>query len=61
MVPYAPMPSIHPTAEILVDADFLDQDAESVEVVGDVGNDELVISDLGLFSACLPSSPLHNI
>jgi len=30
------MPSNHPTAEKLVDADFLDQDAENVEVVGDV-------------------------
>jgi len=37
------MPSIRPTAEKLVDADFLNLDAENVEVVGDVENDELVI------------------
>ena len=51
------MPSVHPTAEILVDADFLAHDAEGVDVVGYLDNDELVIFDLDSLSACLPSSP----
>ena len=51
------MPSIHPTAEILVDAGFLAHDVESVDVVGYLDNDELVIFDLASLTACLPSPP----